>query len=99
MYVYLFFFQFIFRPVSLDDIESLDNEFHQSLTWLRENEISDPELLGMTFAVNEEVFGKVMEKELKPGGKNVLVSEKNKKVIFLKTCLKIVSYCNFPKIF
>ena len=79
--MYLFFFQFIFRPVSLDDIESLDNEFHQSLTWLRENEIGDPELLGMTFAVNEEVFGKVMEKELKPGGKNVLVSEKNKKVI------------------
>ena len=71
---------FNFRPVSLDDIESLDNEFHQSLTWLKENEISDPEWLGMTFAVNEEVFGKVMEKELKPGGKNVLVSEKNKKV-------------------
>ena len=66
--------------MSLDDIESLDNEFHQSLTWLKENEISDPEWLGMTFAVNEEVFGKVMEKELKPGGKNVLVSEKNKKV-------------------
>ena len=40
-----------FRPVSLDDIESLDNEFHQSLTWLKENEISDPEWLGMTFAV------------------------------------------------
>ena len=34
----------------------------------------------MTFSVNEEVFGKVFEKDLKPGGKNVLVSEKNKKV-------------------
>ena len=67
-------------PVSLDDIESLDNEFHQSLMWLRENEISDPEWLGMTFSVNEEVFGKVFERDLKPGGKNILVTEKNKKV-------------------
>ena len=69
-----------FRPVSLDDIESLDSEFYQSLLWLKENEISDPEWLGMTFSVNEEVFGKVFERDLKPGGKNVLVSEKNKKV-------------------
>merc|ERR1712223_1396630 len=66
-------------PVSLDDIESLDSEFYQSLLWLKENEISDPEWLGMTFSVNEEVFGKVFERDLKPGGKNVLVSEKNKK--------------------
>eukprot|EP00093_Oithona_nana_P004465 04465.XXX_3969_2324_1 [CDS] Oithona nana genome sequencing. len=66
-------------PVSLDDIESLDSEFHQSLTWLKENVISDPEWLGMTFSVNEEVFGKVIEKELKTGGKNILVTEKNKK--------------------
>jgi hypothetical protein len=71
--------------VSLDDIESLDSEFYQSLLWLKENEISDPEWLGMTFSVNEEVFGKVFEKDLKPGGKNVLVSEKNKKVRIFKT--------------
>ena len=71
-----------FRPVSLDDIESLDSEFYQSLLWLKENEINDPEWLGMTFSVNEEVFGKVFERDLKPGGKNILVSEKNKKVLF-----------------
>ena len=57
----------------------MDSEFHQSLTWLKENVISDPEWLGMTFSVNEEVFGKVIEKELKTGGKNILVTEKNKK--------------------
>lgn len=66
-------------PVSLDDIESLDSEFHQSLMWLKENEISDPDWLGMTFAVNEEVFGKVIERDLKPGGKNINVTERNKK--------------------
>ena len=50
--------------------------------WLKENEITDPDRLGMTFAVNEEVFGKIIERELKPGGRNLLVNEKNKKVHF-----------------
>jgi len=61
-------------PVSLSDVESLDGEFHGSLMWLKENEITDPERLGMTFAVNEEVFGKIIERELKPGGRNLLVN-------------------------
>ena len=69
-----------FRPVSLSDVESLDGEFHGSLMWLKENEITDPDRLGMTFAVNEEVFGKIIDRELKPGGRNLLVNEKNKKV-------------------
>ena len=36
--------------------------------------------LGMTFSVNEEIFGKIVERELKPGGKNIHVTEKNKNV-------------------
>ena len=71
---------FFFSPVSLSDLESLDAEFHQSMVWLKENEISDPDALGMTFCVNEEVFGKVVERDLKPGGRNLQVTEKNKKV-------------------
>ena len=74
-----------FRPVSLSDVESLDGEFHGSLMWLKENEITDPDRLGMTFAVNEEVFGKIIERELKPGGRNLLVNEKNKKVCIICT--------------
>ena len=65
----------------MSDVESLDEEFHGSLMWLKENEITDPDRLGMTFCVNEEVFGKIIERELKPGGKNIFVSEKNKKVL------------------
>ena len=64
----------------MSDVESLDGEFHGSLMWLKENEITDPDRLGMTFAVNEEVFGKIIERELKPGGRNLFVNEKNKKV-------------------
>jgi len=49
--------------------------------WLKENEIGDSNSLGMTFSVNEEVFGSIIDRELKPSGKNIPVTEKNKKVI------------------
>jgi hypothetical protein len=65
-------------PVSLSDLESLDGEFHQSLLWIKENDISS-DLLDLTFAVTEELFGQVVERELKPGGRNINVTEKNKK--------------------
>ncbi|XP_073971346.1 hecw ubiquitin protein ligase isoform X3 [Rhodnius prolixus] len=65
-------------PVSLSDLESLDQEFHQSLLWIKEHDISS-EVLDLTFAVTEEVFGQAVERELKPGGRNVAVTEKNKK--------------------
>lgn len=67
-------------PVALSDLESLDFEFHQSLQWIRENDVSTQGELELTFAVTEEVFGQVLERELKPGGRNVQVTEKNKKV-------------------
>ncbi|XP_051553164.1 E3 ubiquitin-protein ligase HECW1-like isoform X1 [Myxocyprinus asiaticus] len=61
----------------LSDLEYLDEEFHQSLQWMKENDITD--VLDLTFTVNEEVFGQVTERELKSGGTNLQVTEKNKK--------------------
>ncbi|XP_028832170.1 E3 ubiquitin-protein ligase HECW1 isoform X3 [Denticeps clupeoides] len=61
----------------LSDLEYLDEEFHQSLQWMKDNDITD--VLDLTFTVNEEVFGQVTERELKSGGSNVQVTEKNKK--------------------
>ncbi|XP_046468647.2 uncharacterized protein Hecw [Neodiprion pinetum] len=65
-------------PASLSDLESLDQEFHQSLMWIKERDISI-EPLELTFSVTEELLGRVAERELKPGGKNIMVTEKNKK--------------------
>lgn len=65
--------------MSLSDLESLDSEFHQSLLWIKERDISN-EVLDLTFAVTEEVFGQPVERELKAGGRNIPVTEKNKKV-------------------
>ncbi|XP_063729996.1 E3 ubiquitin-protein ligase HECW1 isoform X2 [Eleginops maclovinus] len=64
-------------PTDLSDLEYLDEEFHQSLQWMKENDITD--ILDLTFTVNEEVFGQVTERELKSGGSNLQVTEKNKK--------------------
>uniref|UniRef100_A0A3Q4HIK5 HECT-type E3 ubiquitin transferase n=1 Tax=Neolamprologus brichardi TaxID=32507 RepID=A0A3Q4HIK5_NEOBR len=57
----------------LSDLEYLDEEFHQSLQWMKDNDITD--ILDLTFTVNEEVT----ERELKSGGANLQVTEKNKK--------------------
>ncbi|ETE62627.1 E3 ubiquitin-protein ligase HECW1, partial [Ophiophagus hannah] len=64
-------------PCDLSDMEYLDEEFHQSLQWMKDNIITD--ILDLTFTVNEEVFGQVTERELKSGGANIQVTEKNKK--------------------
>lgn len=44
-------------PCDLSDLEFLDEEFHQSLQWMKDNDIED--MLDLTFTVNEEVFGQV----------------------------------------
>jgi HECT-domain (ubiquitin-transferase) len=64
---------------SLSDIESLDAEFHQSLQWIKETDNIDFSMLDLTFSVDEEVLGQMTERELKPNGKNIAVTEKNKK--------------------
>ncbi|XP_056321270.1 E3 ubiquitin-protein ligase HECW2 isoform X2 [Danio aesculapii] len=64
-------------PCDLSDLEFLDEEFHQSLQWMKDNDIED--MLDLTFTVNEEVFGQITERELKPGGSGIAVSDKNKK--------------------
>jgi len=65
-------------PCSLSDLEYLDAGFHQSLQWVKDSDISELDL-DLTFSVVEEVAGKVIEKELKPNGKNIAVTEKNKR--------------------
>uniref|UniRef100_A0AAR2J6P2 HECT-type E3 ubiquitin transferase n=1 Tax=Pygocentrus nattereri TaxID=42514 RepID=A0AAR2J6P2_PYGNA len=72
------FYKALLRLVTdLSDLEYLDEEFHQSLQWMKDNDITD--ILELTFTVNEEVFGQVTERELKSGGSNIQVTEKNKK--------------------
>ncbi|CAH2042002.1 unnamed protein product, partial [Iphiclides podalirius] len=63
------------KSISLQDMESVDLEYYNSLMWIKEN---DPSELYLTFAVDEEQLGKTVQRELKPGGANVPVDEANK---------------------
>ncbi|XP_050079433.1 E3 ubiquitin-protein ligase HECW2 [Anopheles maculipalpis] len=67
-------------PVSLSDLESLDSSFHQSLLWIRDNNMDNCGELGLNFTVTEERSdGTSIDIELKPNGRNITVSERNKR--------------------
>ncbi|XP_013384362.1 E3 ubiquitin-protein ligase NEDD4 [Lingula anatina] len=64
------------RAITLHDMESVDSEYYNSLKWILEN---DPIDLELTFMVDEEQFGEKIERELRPGGKDLQVNDDNKK--------------------
>ncbi|VDN96105.1 unnamed protein product [Rodentolepis nana] len=64
------------RKIGLKDMESVDSEYYRSLKYILE---SDPRSLELTFAVDEEHFGETFEVELIPNGKNVPVTNANKR--------------------
>ncbi|KAG7301174.1 hypothetical protein JYU34_014022 [Plutella xylostella] len=63
------------KQIELQDMESVDLEYYNSLMWIKEN---DPSELELTFAVDEDQFGKTQQRELKPGGANISVDNTNK---------------------
>ncbi|KAJ6221143.1 hypothetical protein RDWZM_006955 [Blomia tropicalis] len=65
------------KPITLDDIESVDPDLYRSLRWMLDNDIASVE--DITFTVNHDSFGQIQVKELKPNGKDIAVTEDNKK--------------------
>lgn len=72
-----FYKQLLGKPVTLKDIESVDQEYYNSLQWIIDNNIDDA-MLGMTFSASYESFGESKEIELKEGGEDIDVTEENK---------------------
>ncbi|XP_064604083.1 E3 ubiquitin-protein ligase SMURF2-like isoform X2 [Liolophura sinensis] len=72
-----FYKQLLGKSVTLEDLEMVDPDLHRSLVWMLENDIEA--VLDHTFSVEHHSFGQVQEYELKPGGKNIEVTEDNKK--------------------
>ncbi|XP_024151244.1 E3 ubiquitin-protein ligase NEDD4a isoform X2 [Oryzias melastigma] len=64
------------KPITLQDMESVDSEYFNSLKWILEN---DPEDLDMRFTIDEDLFGQTHQHELKPGGADIVVTNENKK--------------------
>lgn len=80
MYLQAFFIRpfykmMLSKTIDLKDMESVDSEYYNSLLWIKEN---DPSELELTFCVDEESFGHTSQRELKPNGANVALTNDNK---------------------
>ncbi|XP_019853444.1 PREDICTED: E3 ubiquitin-protein ligase HACE1-like [Amphimedon queenslandica] len=65
-------------PVSYRDVESIDPEYAKNLQWLLDNKIDEMDL-GLTFLLETDVFGTTEIIELRQNGKDILVTDSNKK--------------------
>ncbi|RMD44483.1 hypothetical protein DV735_g651, partial [Chaetothyriales sp. CBS 134920] len=77
------------KKVTINDMEGVDEEYHKNLTWTLENDITD--VLDQTFSVEDEQFGETKTIDLKPGGRDIQVTNENKReYVELVTEWKIV---------
>jgi E3 ubiquitin-protein ligase NEDD4 len=66
------------KAVSLADMEGVDADFHRSLQWMLDNDISGG-ILEQTFSTEDERFGVLTTEDLIPGGRDIEVTNENKK--------------------
>uniref|UniRef100_A0A3B1JZF4 E3 ubiquitin-protein ligase n=1 Tax=Astyanax mexicanus TaxID=7994 RepID=A0A3B1JZF4_ASTMX len=64
------------KQISLNDMESVDSEYYNSLKWILEN---DPMDLDLRFCIDEDNFGQTYQVDLKPSGSDMVVTNDNKK--------------------
>eukprot|EP00898_Chlorokybus_atmophyticus_P005382 jgi/Chlat1/5845/Chrsp4S06369 len=62
--------------ITLEDMESVDDEKYNSLCFMRDNPIEG--VFFETFTVKEDQYGALREIELKPGGSSIDVTDENK---------------------
>ena len=65
------------KKVAINDMEGVDEEYHKNLTWTLENDITD--ILDQTFSLEDEQFGETKTIDLKPGGRDIPVTNENKR--------------------
>ncbi|KAG5437971.1 hypothetical protein PCANB_000317 [Pneumocystis canis] len=76
-FIVSFYKMILKKKVTLADMESVDAEFFRSLTWILENDITD--VLELTFSIEDNRFGEVVTIDLKQNGRNIEVTNNNKK--------------------
>ena len=65
------------KEPNLKDLESMDLDYYKSLVWILENDIT--EVITEDFSVIEEQFGEEKVVDLIPNGRNIPVTEENKR--------------------
>ncbi|KIW49361.1 hypothetical protein PV05_11042 [Exophiala xenobiotica] len=65
------------KEPNLKDLESMDLDYYKSLVWILENDITD--VITEDFSVIEEQFGEEKVVDLIPNGRNIPVTDQNKR--------------------
>lgn len=87
------------KPIDLKDMESVDSEYYNSLLWIKEN---NPTELELTFSLDEDSLGHTSQRELKPNGANIPLTEENKDeyikwglLVQKIVCFYLINKCGF----
>ena len=76
-FIVSFYKMILKKKINIQDLESVDAGLHRGLTWMLENDITD--VIEDTFSITEEHFGEVVTVDLMEGGRDIEVTEDNKK--------------------
>ena len=71
-----FYKQILGRSVDMRDLESIDPEYHKSLQWMLDNDITG--IIDQEFTIEDDSFGEKTIVELKENGASIPVTEENK---------------------
>lgn len=72
-----FYKRLLNKPLPLKDIQTVDEEYYNSLKFIQENSVDKADL-ELYFVADYEHFGQHISCELKPGGKDIKVTDENK---------------------
>jgi E3 ubiquitin-protein ligase NEDD4 len=76
-FIVSFYKMILKKKITLADLESVDSGLHRGLTWMLENDITD--VIEDTFSITEEHFGEMITVDLMDGGREIEVTQDNKK--------------------
>jgi E3 ubiquitin-protein ligase NEDD4 len=75
-FVAAFYKRILSKKITLADMESVDADFHRSLEWMLNNDITD--VLELTMSTDDNRFGEVVTVDLILNGRDIPVTEENK---------------------
>ncbi|CAF5123509.1 unnamed protein product, partial [Rotaria sp. Silwood1] len=73
-----FYKRMLGKTLTINDLQSLDPEFYNSLLWIKDDNLDENDDLELYFNTTFELLGKVENVELKPGGNDIKLTEDNK---------------------
>ncbi|KAF8968432.1 hypothetical protein BGZ46_010874 [Entomortierella lignicola] len=77
-FIVSFYKMILKKKVTLADLESVDADVYRNLNWLLDDE-NGAETLDTTFSTNDERFGEIVTIDLKENGRDIAVTEENKR--------------------